>query len=314
VLVLDAGGVVTHASRAALQLTLDDPLGRPFAQAVPLRVVDSPDRAGSRPKWLARQIGQALEGRSVSGLEVSAAGDGAERHHYLLSAGPLYDAREQVAGAVVMLTDITERKRFEQHQRVLLAELSHRVKNTLVTVQSVAAQTMRHSTSLDDFYQRFSGRLHALGRAHSLLTDRNWKSLGLHDVVVEPLRAHMGEPKRIQVRGDDLELRPSAALALGMVIHELATNATKHGALSDSSGRVEVDWGLTPAHGDRHLRLLWREYGGPELKGPAQHGFGLTLIERGVSYELQGHARLDFAPEGLTCELHIPCTRDNFDI
>jgi two-component sensor histidine kinase len=133
-------------------------------------------------------------------------------------------------------------------------------------------------------------------------------------VVVEPLRAHMGEAERIRVRGDDLELRPSAALALGMVIHELATNATKHGALSNSSGRVEVDWGLSPGNGDRHLRLLWRERAGPELKGPAQHGFGLTLIERGVSYELQGHTRLDIAPEGLTCELHIPYIPENFDI
>jgi two-component system, chemotaxis family, CheB/CheR fusion protein len=221
---------------------------------------------------------------------------------------------DDIDGIILTFTDITERRHGEEQQKLLVAELSHRVKNTLATVQSIAAQTMRHSSSLEDFYQRFSGRLHALGRAHSLLTDRNWRSLGLRDVVLEPLRAHMGEAERIRVRGDDIDLRPSAALALGMVIHELATNATKHGALSNTSGRVEVDWGLTRGDDERHVQLLWRERNGPELKGPAEHGFGLTLIERGVSYELQGHTRLEFAPEGLTCELQIPYTRENFDL
>jgi PAS domain S-box-containing protein len=307
VLVLDAGGVVTHASRAALQLTLDDPLGRPFAQAVPLRVVDSHDRAGSRPKWLARQIGQALQGRSVSGLEVSAAGDGAERHHYLLSAGPLYDAREQVAGAVVMLTDITERKRFEQHQRVLLAELSHRVKNTLASVRSIAAQTLRSAPSMETFGPAFDGRLKALALAHGVSTGAGWGDADLAELIariLEPFRSGRGD--NIAVAGPPAHLPPRQVVPVMLMLHELVTNAAKYGALSTAGGRVTIEWTVDHQHARPWLRLCWAEASGPRVLPPSRKGFGTALIERSVAHELDGSATLDYRPEGLVCTLKFP--------
>ncbi len=221
----------------------------------------------------------------------------------------------QVRGADLILLsihDITERKQWEEHQQLLVSELSHRVKNTLATVQSIAAQTIRHARSLESFYQDFSGRLQALGSAHALLTARRWRSLDLRSVIIEPLRAHAEEGERVRVRGPEIELRPGAALALSLVVHELATNAAKHGALSAPDGTIEITWDLARGGGTRRIDLVWRERGGPKVKASASHGFGLALIERIVAYELDGEVRHDFAPEGFTCELRLPYIEDSF--
>ena len=221
----------------------------------------------------------------------------------------------QVRGAdliLVSIHDITERKQWEEHQQLLVSELSHRVKNTLATVQSIAAQTIRHSKSLESFYQDFSGRLQALGSAHALLTARRWQSLDLRSVILEPLRAHAEEGERVRLQGPAIELKPGAALALSLVVHELATNAAKHGALSAPGGAIAINWDLVDGDGDRRIHLLWSERGGPKVKAPTGRGFGLALIERIVSYELDGEVRRDFAPEGFACELRLPYVEDSF--
>jgi two-component system CheB/CheR fusion protein len=221
----------------------------------------------------------------------------------------------QVRGAQLILLsiqDITERKHWEEHQQLLVSELSHRVKNTLATVQSIAAQTIRHAASLESFYQDFSGRLQALGGAHALLTARNWQSLDLRSVVVEPLRAYTEAGERVRLQGPEIELKPGAALALSLAVHELATNAAKHGALSKPEGAIVVDWNLTGSEDRRVLRLVWSEHDGPKVAAPAEHGFGLGLIERLTSYELDGDVRYDFTPEGFACELRLPYNADNF--
>ena len=213
---------------------------------------------------------------------------------------------------LLSIQDITEQRHWEDHQKLLISELSHRVKNTLATVQSIAAQTIRHSKSLESFYQDFSGRLQALGGAHALLTEHRWQSLGIREVVLEPLRAYTTDAGRLRFEGPDIDLRPGAALALSLVVHELATNAAKHGALSNKAGVIAITWDLTGGEGPRSLRLVWRESGGPKVAGASARGFGLSLIERIVSYELDGEARYDFAPEGFACELLLPYRADNF--
>jgi two-component system, chemotaxis family, CheB/CheR fusion protein len=213
---------------------------------------------------------------------------------------------------LLSIEDVTERKHWEEHQQLLVSELSHRVKNTLATVQSIAAQTIRHAKSLESFYRDFSGRLQALGGAHALLTARNWQSLDLRAVLLEPLRAYAEADARARLQGPEIELRPGAALALSLVVHELATNAAKHGALATPEGAIAIDWDLTGSQDAMVVRLVWREHGGPGADAPASHGFGLGLIERITSYELDGEVRYDFTPEGFRCELRLPYGADNF--
>ena len=218
---------------------------------------------------------------------------------------------EEVSGVVMTFTDITERKKTEQHQRLLLAELNHRVKNMLATVQAIATQTIRGSGTLESFADNFRGRLMALAGAHDLLTESSWRGAHLRDVVQAGLRPYLAG-NRIEASGAELPVTPKAALALSLILHELATNAAKYGALSVPSGSIRLGWRIEGAGAERIVRVRWREAGGPEVAPPDHTGFGLTLIERSVAHELDGEARVDFAPDGVCCELLLPYSRDNF--
>lgn len=226
----------------------------------------------------------------------------------------LLNARRLGETGMILLAieDITERRHWEGRQKLLVAELGHRVKNMLTTIQSIASQTARASDSLSSFEEAFTGRLHALGRAHMLLTRSNWEGAPLDEVVSEALQAYGAATDRIQVRGEGFDLRPSAALVLSMIMYELATNAAKHGALSTTSGRVDVDWELVRAELGPGLRLIWQESDGRPPRPPSRRGFGSSLIEQGIAYELEGEARLEFPESGLRCELLIPYNPSNF--
>jgi two-component system CheB/CheR fusion protein len=250
--------------------------------------------------------------RSRTGLEREI--DAATGRSYAMRALPYRRTENRIEGVVLTFVDITERRRKEQHQDLLLAELGHRIKNTLTVVQSIAAQTMRRTASLQGFYQQFSQRLQALARAHELLSAGNWHQAQLREVLAETLKPYETAPGRIRLEGYDLQLKPGAALTLSLVAHELTTNAAKHGALSTPSGGLSVEWARTRSESGQALRLVWRETGGPGAGAPAQHGFGLTLIERSIGHELDGTARLDFTPEGLTCEIVIPYSPANFHV
>jgi PAS domain S-box-containing protein len=222
-------------------------------------------------------------------------------------SSPVRDADDRLLYVVRVVQDITERKAAEQRQRLLMDELNHRVKNTLATVQSLATQTARGATTPAAFRERFEGRLIALSKAHDQLTMHHWESADLRELLSGSLAPYVGTPDRVVLRGEDVVLRPRAVLTLAMAVHELTTNAAKYGALSVSSGRIEVQWQAGRAeNGSPCLQIEWIEQGGPNVVEPAQHGFGTKLIEGSIAAELGGETRLVFQPQGLRCEIKIP--------
>ncbi len=202
--------------------------------------------------------------------------------------------------------DITERRNAEERQRLLLDELNHRVKNTLASVQSIALQTRRSVSSPSAFSETFIERIHALARAHDLLTESAWQGASLADVIRRTLALQVDgdAAARVASGGPPIRLGPNAAVTLNMAFHELATNALKYGALSETTGRVDIAWRVDPEAGD--LILDWRESGGPPVGLPTLRGFGSRLIEQAMTRELGGEARLSFLPSGLWCHMRLP--------
>jgi two-component sensor histidine kinase/CheY-like chemotaxis protein len=192
----------------------------------------------------------------------------------------------------------------EAHQRTLIEELNHRVKNMLTVVNAMARQTLASSPSPQDFTEKFVRRIDALGRTHSLLSREQWGSVQLCEVARESLEPYILEDKnRVMLNGPPVALDPKSALALGMVFHELATNAIKHGALSNRDGKVAMGWGL---NGDHRVALDWQEADGPQVSPPAQGGFGSRLIRLELTHELNGEVELIFDPCGLKVIMSFP--------
>lgn len=210
-------------------------------------------------------------------------------------------------GLSVYFHDATERKKAEEHQRLLIHELNHRVKNTLATVQSIASQTLRNAQTPEAANQALESRLFALSRVHDVLTRENWEAANLHEIVaqaVEPYRSH-GEG-RIQFAGPTIRVPPRMALALAMAFQELATNAVKYGALSNDGGQVGVRWSVDGNAAPPCLRIRWEETGGPPVQVPKRRGFGTRLIERSLAHDLDGEAEISFAPTGVICKVEAP--------
>jgi two-component sensor histidine kinase len=194
--------------------------------------------------------------------------------------------------------------RGEMLHELLINELNHRVKNTLATVQSIAAQTLRRSDDPGEAIDKFSARLVSLGRTHNVLSDQKWESALVHDLVEGALAPYAGKDgARIHANGPDLRLAPRSALTVAMALHELATNAAKYGALSNARGQIYVDWAVADTPSE--FRLTWRETDGPPVAMPARSGFGTKLIEGGTR-QIGGSAALDFKPDGLVCTLVCP--------
>jgi PAS domain S-box-containing protein len=218
------------------------------------------------------------------------------------------DATGHFLYGVRVVQDITERKEAEERQKLLIDELNHRVKNTLATVQSLAAQTARGTDSPDAFRSAFEGRLIALSHAHDQLTRQHWRSAGLRDIVESAIAPHVAEShEQIAIAGEPITVTPRAALTLALALHELTTNASKYGALSAPVGRIDVCWQIERnAALPPQVRIEWRERGGPPVTPPARQGFGTRFIEGSVAVELQGKAKLDYDPAGLVCTIEIP--------
>jgi two-component system CheB/CheR fusion protein len=201
--------------------------------------------------------------------------------------------------------DISERKLWEQRQQLLLGELTHRVKNTLTVVQAIAHQTRRSSRSSEEFAERFDGRLAALASAHSLLVDSNWKGADLAALARNQLEPYTSEiADRLQLEGESISLPADLATPFGLILHELATNAAKHGSLSRPDGSVHLSWTLGSRNGEPALTLVWREKGGsPPAKRPAAPGFGSSLIDRAIP---NATINQEFSPDGLICTIEAP--------
>jgi PAS domain S-box-containing protein len=206
----------------------------------------------------------------------------------------------------VLFTDITARKRWEEHQRLLINELNHRVKNTLATVQSIASQTLRNAGSAEGAREALENRLLALSRVHDVLTRENWEGADLYEIVADAVAPYSNPGEdRLHLSGETIRLPPRMALALAMALQELATNAVKYGALSNDTGEVRITW----RDGDDSLHLTWAEQGGPPVTAPSRRGFGTRLIERSLASDLNGDVRIAFEPSGLVCTVDAPLTR-----
>ena len=220
--------------------------------------------------------------------------------HYLLRILPYRTPDSTVDGSLVTFVDVTRIVQAEQHQRLLVDELNHRVKNMLAVVISLATQTLRRSGTLEEFSGVFLGRVHALTAAYTLLSRESWSGVQLQEVIEEEMRPFMaGDRANIRIEGPPVPLDPRGALALGMAVHELATNAAKYGALSVPEGDVAVTWTLERRDGGDHLALDWTERNGPPVTAPAKRGFGTVLIERGLAQDLSGEAKVEFLPGGV---------------
>ncbi|HSA80788.1 MAG TPA: sensor histidine kinase [Geminicoccaceae bacterium] len=220
----------------------------------------------------------------------------------LLHARPLDGAQLILLGMV----DLTERKRSEQERELLSRELSHRVKNILAVVQALATQT-DHSRTVEEYRETFVGRLSALARAHSLVLDSDWRGADLKRLVEQALHAYrIDHPEVVESHGESVALSPRQGLGLGLILHELGTNAAKFGALARSEGRLRVSWQMEDGKQGRRVRLRWQESGGPPVAPPVEKGFGTRSIERASTYELVGEVELDYLPDGLHCEVIFP--------
>jgi PAS domain S-box-containing protein len=201
--------------------------------------------------------------------------------------------------------DVTERKRAEERQKLLVNELNHRVKNTLVSVQSIARQTLRTNPNPELFREAFEGRIMALSHTHNLLTEQNWAGASLREIFDFELEAFAARDRIAFDYVRDPQLSPKATVALGMAIHELATNALKYGALSVLGGGIKVDWAFEAGE-DPVLHLIWTEHGGPPVTIPTRRGFGARLLEKGLAGELSAKVELSYDSLGLVCTMRLP--------
>lgn len=232
-----------------------------------------------------------------------------EPRWFKLRIEPERDAAGRTTGIVCACVDITEQKRWEEHQRFLLLELAHRSKNLLAVVQGLANQTGKSAISMEEFKRRFFGRLHSLARAHDILSDQNWRGAGLRELIRSQVLMYVGDgADRIHYEGPPVYLRPNAAQHVGLALHELTTNALRHGALKGPTGEVEISWALAdqPERFDgKCLTLQWREAQSLSVALPPVRSFGRILLDTVVPTAVGGDGSLEIGPSGVLYRLTI---------
>ncbi|HKU95643.1 MAG TPA: PAS domain-containing protein, partial [Vineibacter sp.] len=223
--------------------------------------------------------------------------------HYLMRIVPYRAAGNVVEGVLVSFVDVTSLVEAESHQRMLVEELNHRVRNMLTVVGVIASQTLARNPSPEQFAESFMGRINSLAKSYSLVSRQRWGDVSLRDIIDNELHAHrQGDGRSINLSGPDIQFDSSRALALGLVFHELVTNAAKYGALSTPAGRLNVSWVLDGGQ----VVVAWSESGGPRIQAPGKRGFGMELIDRQLATGFHGHAAFDYAAHGLNIRIVIP--------
>lgn len=295
-----------YMNRAAEEMT-GFTLGEVLALDKPLHDIIHHSYPDGRPFPLSDcAIDRAFpEHNQIQGEETFVHRDG---HFYpvAFTASPVLDDDSRTIGTIIEVRDVRQEKMAAERQRLLINELNHRVKNVLATVQSLAWQTLKGVDP--DALERFTGRLFVLSGAHDLLTDVSWHNAGVEEVIsvaIEPFGL-----ERFKLEGPHSEVRSKEAVSLAMVLHELATNAVKYGALSTPEGCVKIGWKAERLANHKTLDIRWEEVGGPPVQAPPRRGFGTRLIERQLRLEDGGQASLEFRKEGVVCRMCLRLALD----
>jgi PAS domain S-box-containing protein len=247
------------------------------------------------------------ENRAVRGMEAACERPDGTRVPFIPYPTPLHDEAGRLVGAVNMLVDITERKRAEEQQHLLVRELHHRVKNTLATVQAIMGSTARTATSVEQFKDAMIGRIGSLAKTHLLLSNEG-TTVTFDSILHSELDPFDDGSHRIRLEGPRVEVISRLAVSLGMAIHELTTNAARYGALSIYGGKLDVRWTVVIEASRRMLKFVWTERGGPLVTPPKRQGFGTRLLDFVLPGQIQAHSRIEFQPEGVQvrCALPLP--------
>ena len=295
----DIAGIITTWNKGAERLfgyTSEEVVGKPVSILIPS------DRH-TEERAILERIGR---GDRIENYETVRRRKDGSLVDVSLTISPVRNADGTIVGASKIARDITRRRRAERREKMLMADLDHRVRNALARVVMLATSSHRDSSSIDEFARSLDGRIHSMAAALTLLSQRGELGVGLGALVHDQLAPYAAEAN-ITIRGTELMLTPVAIQAVGMVLHELVTNAAKYGALSVPTGQVSVSWehrqnGSAAAT----LILVWRESGGPRIAAEVKPGYGTRLIRELVPYELGGTVDLVFAPEGVSCRIEFP--------
>jgi PAS domain S-box-containing protein len=307
-------GVLANSTEAITVLDLDGRIE--FASAGALRALGADDAAALvGTSWLAlwradaqaqaaAAIADGKAGRRAVFEGARGAGNGTSGW-WEVTVSPIAGADENPARLLAITHDVTERRLAQQSQHMMMQELHHRVKNTLATVLAITSQSLARASSIAEGRRAVEQRLMALAEAHDLLHAGGGDDTSLRQIVDRAISPYATVPTRIAVSGEDVTLSSQGAIAFAMGIHELATNAARHGALSAGSGRVDIAWRVAAGR----LHLGWREHGGPDVKAPTRRGFGLRVIEASFRDQLHGRVEITFAPSGFACAVDVPLAR-----
>ena len=295
-------GIITSWNPAAEKLfgyTAEEAIGRPIS------ILAAPDRENEMPANLER----IRRGERVERYETVRRRKDGSLVEISLTVSPIRDETGRMVGASKIARDITARKQAEERQRLLTAELSHRVKNLFAVVQVLAERSAAKATSAAECIEAFRGRLQALNAAHTALIAGDWNWASLASLVQTALEPYLGEGDRIRLDVEDLQLNPEFALTLASGLNELGTNAVKYGALASPTGRVTLTARIEAGESGDEFRMVWQEAGGPAVDAPAVAGFGTTMLSQAIEYQHEGKVELDWRREGLVCRLTLPPAR-----
>jgi PAS domain S-box-containing protein len=296
----DRDSRVLYANRAAFEI-----IGKPREEVIGQSDLDWAEDPAQAEAIIANDQAVMASGETRD-VDETFTRPGGDTRHYRSVKSPLRDGQGRIIGLVGVTSDVTHRRQAEERERLLAREVDHRAKNLLAVVQSIVQLT--RAEDIGAFTRALSGRIQSLARAHSLLAASRWEGADLKQLVTEELAPFAARGSgRVVISGPAIRLKPEAAQALALVIHELATNAVKYGALSGEAGRVEIRWAMAPGSFEGRLCIDWRERGGPAVDGPpTRRGFGSTVMQASVERQLKGKVRLDWETEGLSCELALP--------